>query len=133
MTAVSSSARSAAHHAFQLFRAPAAERQRVARAQHDDVAVALRSSSAAHCTRGSTAVATQAVRSRSIEIWFVARLAGIENVAIDGVAAPAWAVAVTFEQGSGTFYIDRASRQFVKGVIRSPDGAELRMIRLPGD
>lgn len=61
--------------------------------------------------------------------WFEARVAGVENVTIDGVAAPAWAVAVTFDQGSGTFYIDRASRQFVKGVIRSSDGAELRMIR----
>jgi hypothetical protein len=66
---------------------------------------------------------------REDPLWFEARVTGIEDVTVDGVTSAAWAVAVRTERGDGTFWIDRASRQFVKGVFRGPDGAELRMIR----
>lgn len=61
--------------------------------------------------------------------WFEVRVTGLENVTVDGVTAPAWAVEVKSEQGDGTFCIDRDSRQFVKGVFTGKDGAELRMTR----
>lgn len=68
---------------------------------------------------------------REDPLWFEARVTGIENITIDGVTSPAWAVLVKTERGDGTFYIDRDSRQFVNGLFRSPDGAELRMTRSP--
>jgi hypothetical protein len=63
-------------------------------------------------------------------MWFDARVAGQESIEVSGVAAPAWAVLLTMPQGSGTFWIDRDSRQLVKAVMTGPDGSEFRMLRV---
>lgn len=62
-------------------------------------------------------------------MWFDARVAGVERVEIDGVAAPAWAVVLTMPKGTGTFWIDRDTRQLVKGEVTSPEGRQFRMVR----
>lgn len=63
--------------------------------------------------------------------WFEARVAGQQPIALDDVTSTAWAVHLTYEQGRGTFWIDIDSRQMVKGVMTSPDGTEIRMLRVP--
>jgi hypothetical protein len=70
------------------------------------------------------------VHERPQPLWFDARVAGQENIVVEGTSSPAWAVLLTMPQGSGTFWIDRATRQLVKGSMTSTDGSEFRMERV---